>query len=187
MRTVREGPGSMDAAATTATAAASPGKSPLSEKLPVQRKVIEATAAAPSDASPIAAPVQRKLAESPSLLQLFGPPIQMRDSGGAGPQAGHPPPPPRNPAPATPPPYADKIQASFGAAHDVSTIQAHVGDHATAACRDMGASAFASGHRVAFAGTPDLHTAAHEAAHVVQQAQGVQLYGGVGAANDRYE
>jgi hypothetical protein len=177
----------MDAATTTATAAASPGKSTLSEKLPVQRKVVEATADGPSDASPIAAPVQRKLAESPSLLQLFGPPIQMRDSGGAGPEAVHAAAARGTATPATSLPYADKIQASFGAAHDVSAIQAHVGDHATAACRDMGASAFASGHHVAFAGAPDLHTAAHEAAHVVQQAQGVQLYGGVGAASDRYE
>jgi hypothetical protein len=35
--------------------------------------------------------------------------------------------------------------------------------------------------------SPDLHTAAHEAAHVVQQAQGVNLYGGVGEAGDSYE
>src|SRR6185503_888478 len=34
---------------------------------------------------------------------------------------------------------------------------------------------------------PDLHTAAHEAAHVVQQRAGVQLKGGVGEAGDPYE
>jgi hypothetical protein len=51
----------------------------------------------------------------------------------------------------------------------------------------MGATAFASGNHVVFDQEPDLHTAAHEAAHVVQQAQGVQLYGGVGSADDRYE
>lgn len=33
----------------------------------------------------------------------------------------------------------------------------------------------------------DLHTVAHEAAHVVQQRGGVQLKGGVGAAGDAYE
>ncbi|HEU5056071.1 MAG TPA: T6SS effector amidase Tae4 family protein, partial [Kofleriaceae bacterium] len=34
---------------------------------------------------------------------------------------------------------------------------------------------------------PDLHTAAHEAAHVVQQRAGVHLSGGVGAAGDSHE
>jgi uncharacterized protein GlcG (DUF336 family) len=33
----------------------------------------------------------------------------------------------------------------------------------------------------------DLHTAAHEAAHVVQQRGGVQLRGGVGISGDVYE
>jgi hypothetical protein len=40
---------------------------------------------------------------------------------------------------------------------------------------------------VAFARSPDLHTAAHEAAHVVQQRGGVQLKGGVGEAGDSHE
>src|ERR1041385_646216 len=61
------------------------------------------------------------------------------------------------------------------------------GGQAAAACDAMGASAFATGNHVAFAQSPDLHTAAHEAAHVVQQARGVNLYGGVGAAGDAYE
>jgi hypothetical protein len=51
----------------------------------------------------------------------------------------------------------------------------------------MGAAAFTTGNHVAFAGSPDLRTAAHEAAHVVQQRGGVQLSGGVGAVGDRYE
>ncbi len=52
----------------------------------------------------------------------------------------------------------------------------------------MGSSAFATGSSVAFAkGSPDLHTAAHEAAHVVQQQQGVSLKEGVGQVGDRYE
>ena len=84
-------------------------------------------------------------------------------------------------------PHGDRIQQAFGAEHDVSGIKAHVGGDATAACEDMGASAFASGDHVAFAGAPDLHTAAHEAAHVVQQRAGVSLYGGVGAVGDGYE
>lgn len=43
------------------------------------------------------------------------------------------------------------------------------------------------GDDIAFRGQPDLHTAAHEAAHVVQQRTGVQLRGGVGQAGDAYE
>jgi Domain of unknown function (DUF4157) len=51
----------------------------------------------------------------------------------------------------------------------------------------MGATAYATGDRIAFAGAPDLHTTAHEAAHVVQQRAGVSLPGGVGQAGDAYE
>ena len=43
------------------------------------------------------------------------------------------------------------------------------------------------GNNVAFAQTPDLHLAAHEAAHVVQQRQGVSLSTGVGQVGDSYE
>jgi hypothetical protein len=87
-------------------------------------------------------------------------------------------------SPTTSLPFADKIQSSFGSAHDVSNIQAHVGGDSASA---MGASAYATGSHVVFDRSPDLHTAAHEAAHVVQQAQGVNLYGGVGEAGDHYE
>jgi hypothetical protein len=87
-------------------------------------------------------------------------------------------------APATQLPHADKIQAAFGAGHDVSAIQAHVGGNTAGA---MNAQAYATGNHVVFDKQPDLHTAAHEAAHVVQQARGVNLYGGVGDAGDRYE
>lgn len=80
-------------------------------------------------------------------------------------------------------PHADKIQASFGA-HDISHVQAHVGGGTAS---EMGANAYASGNHVVFDRSPDLHTAAHEVAHVVQQAQGVHLYGGVGEAGDQYE
>ncbi len=84
-------------------------------------------------------------------------------------------------------PHADAIQASFGSAHDVSGIEAHVGGPASHAADAIGASAYAMGSRVAFAAAPDLHTAAHEAAHVVQQRAGVSLKGGVGQAGDPYE
>jgi Domain of unknown function (DUF4157) len=83
-------------------------------------------------------------------------------------------------------PHGEAIQRSFGR-HDVSGIQAHTGGDAAAAAGALGAEAYATGHHVAFAGTPSLHTAAHEAAHVVQQRGGVQLKGGVGAAGDQYE
>ncbi|MEM9493809.1 MAG: DUF4157 domain-containing protein, partial [Myxococcota bacterium] len=64
-------------------------------------------------------------------------------------------------------PYLDQIQASFGA-HDISGVRAHTGGAASAASSALGARAYATGNDIAFAGTPDLHTAAHEAAHVVQ-------------------
>ncbi|KAB2911163.1 MAG: DUF4157 domain-containing protein [Kofleriaceae bacterium] len=83
-------------------------------------------------------------------------------------------------------PFVDQIQRSFGA-HDVSEVKAHTDGAAAEGARGMGATAFASGDRVAFADAPDLHTAAHEAAHVVQQRQGVSLKGGVGQAGDPYE
>jgi hypothetical protein len=83
-------------------------------------------------------------------------------------------------------PHLDRIQQSFGA-NDVSQVRAHVGGEAAAASERMGAEAYASGDQIAFRGQPDLHTAAHEAAHVVQQRAGVQLAGGVGQAGDSYE
>jgi hypothetical protein len=83
-------------------------------------------------------------------------------------------------------PYFDRIQAAFGG-HDVSGVQAHTGGAAADAAASMGAQAYATGNSVAFGGTPDLHTAAHEAAHIVQQRAGVQLQGGVGQSGDHYE
>ncbi|HVV87212.1 MAG TPA: DUF4157 domain-containing protein [Kofleriaceae bacterium] len=83
-------------------------------------------------------------------------------------------------------PHREAIQASFGR-HDVSQVQAHTDAAAGAGARAMGAEAFATGDHVAFAAPPSLHTAAHEAAHVVQQRAGVQLLGGVGEVGDRYE
>lgn len=87
-------------------------------------------------------------------------------------------------------PHADRIQASFGR-HDVSDVQAHVGGAAGDAASAIGAKAYAtttsSGPQVAFKASPDLHLAAHEAAHTVQQKGGVQLKGGVGEVGDVYE
>ncbi len=83
-------------------------------------------------------------------------------------------------------PHLAPIAASFGH-HDVSGVRAHVGGAAAEAASEIGAQAYATGDSVAFAGSPDLHLAAHEAAHVVQQRAGVQLKGGVGQAGDAYE
>ncbi|HEU4612628.1 MAG TPA: DUF4157 domain-containing protein, partial [Kofleriaceae bacterium] len=83
-------------------------------------------------------------------------------------------------------PFLDQIQRAFGR-HDVSGVKAHVGGPAADAAQTMGARAYASGDRVAFARDPDLFLAAHEATHVVQQRGGVQLAGGVGAEGDAHE
>lgn len=83
-------------------------------------------------------------------------------------------------------PHLDTILRSFGH-HDVRAVPAYVGGPAAEASQGMGALAYAAGGAVAFSAQPDLHTAAHEAAHVVQQRAGVSLKGGVGQAGDAYE
>jgi hypothetical protein len=83
-------------------------------------------------------------------------------------------------------PHFDTIQQLFGR-HDVSGIRAHTDQAAVAANAQMGSLAYARGNDVAFGGAPDVHTAAHEAAHVVQQRGGVQLKSGVGEQGDAYE
>lgn len=84
-------------------------------------------------------------------------------------------------------PHFEQIQHAFGPQHDLSGVQAYVGGAAAEASEAMGAQAYATGNAVAFRDTPDLHLAAHEAAHVVQQRAGVNLEGGVGSAGDSYE
>ena len=84
-------------------------------------------------------------------------------------------------------PHLGRIQESFGR-HDVTAVQAHTDVNAQRATTAMGAEAYATGNHVAFqGGAPSLHTAAHEAAHVVQQRAGVSLSGGVGQVGDSYE
>lgn len=83
-------------------------------------------------------------------------------------------------------PHLDRIQKAFGR-YDVSGIVAHTDASAVRGAMAMGASAFTAGDHVAFASEPGLHTAAHEATHVIQQRAGVVLPGGVGASGDRYE
>ncbi len=83
-------------------------------------------------------------------------------------------------------PHGDAIQRSFGR-HDLGGVQAHVGGEAQRASAAIGAQAYTMGNDVAFGSTPDLHTAAHEAAHVVQQRAGVSLANAVGTPGDTYE
>jgi hypothetical protein len=83
-------------------------------------------------------------------------------------------------------PYVDQIQRAFGG-HDLSGVRAHVDERAAAANAAMGSMAYTRGEHIAFGASPDLHTAAHEAAHVLQQRAGVNVAGGVGARGDAHE
>lgn len=83
-------------------------------------------------------------------------------------------------------PHFDAVQAAFSP-HDLSGVKAHRDGAAKQAASSMGAAAYAKGEHVAFGGDPDVATVAHEAAHVVQQRQGVSLAGGVGRPGDSYE
>lgn len=76
-------------------------------------------------------------------------------------------------------PFLDAIQQSFGR-HDVSQIRAHTDRRAATEAHAMGAEAFTRGADVSFSRAPSLHTAAHEAAHVIQQRGGAQITGGMG-------
>lgn len=83
-------------------------------------------------------------------------------------------------------PHFDAVQRAFGR-HDLSHVRAHTDGAAAASAAAIGARAYTFGSQVAFRGAPSLHTAAHEAAHVIQQAAGVRLAGGMGRVGDRYE
>ncbi|HSK00661.1 MAG TPA: DUF4157 domain-containing protein [Kofleriaceae bacterium] len=86
--------------------------------------------------------------------------------------------------PSSPLPHLARIQHAFGN-HDVTRVQAVMGPTARAANAQLRSVAYASGNGVAFGRPPDLHTAAHEAAHIVQQRAGVQA--DLVHAGDRYE
>jgi len=83
-------------------------------------------------------------------------------------------------------PNIDRIQQAFGR-HDVSGIRVHTGGAAQEASQALGARGYATGDDVVLGVGADLHTEAHEAAHVIQQRGGVQLAGGVGQSGDVYE
>lgn len=84
-------------------------------------------------------------------------------------------------------PHREQIQRSFGSQHGLSGVKAYVGGQAAEAARLMGVKAYASSEQVAFLATPSLHTAAHEAAHVIQQRSGIQTSGGIGTREDVHE
>jgi hypothetical protein len=83
-------------------------------------------------------------------------------------------------------PHYDRIQRSFGR-HDLANVQANIGGEAREANEQLGSLAYTRGTQIAFKENPDIRLAAHEAAHVVQQARGVQLKDGLGRPGDRYE
>jgi len=87
---------------------------------------------------------------------------------------------------AQPLPHREAIQRAFGD-YALTDVSAFIGGAAKEANEQLGASAFTRGNNVAFKESPNLHTAAHEAAHVVQQHANVRLPGGVGKVGDRYE
>lgn len=161
---------------TSATAGLEPGKRSLTEGLtPVQRKASSGASGPGSAPTPV--------------TQLFDAIQRIADAGAeGGDDAGgvHASAARGVATPSSSLPHAAAIQASFGR-HDISGIQAHSGAEAAASAKEMGAEAYATGDHVVLGGGSDLHTVAHEAAHVVQQRAGVQLKGGVGVAGDRYE
>ncbi len=167
MRSGRAGDhdGAVDGASTGAGA---PGK--VSRTAQLQRRA--RAAAAPTQAA-ASRPLQLLQAVGDPFGLHLGDPHEIADQGlvGAGGEL----------------PHLATIAASFGPAHDLSDVRAHVGGATAEAADRLGASAYAMDGRVGFAGTPDLHTAAHEAAHVVQQRGGVQLAGGMDQAGDPYE
>lgn len=75
-------------------------------------------------------------------------------------------------------PHGDVIQQHFGH-HDIAGIGTATGGTAADASAALGARAYAHGDRIAFGEPPDLHTAAHEAAHVIQQRGTASQRGGV--------
>jgi len=81
-------------------------------------------------------------------------------------------------------PYHDEIQNAFGR-YPVNDIKAHQNSPARGATSRLNANAYTLGEHVAFSRPPDLRTAAHESAHVIQQRFGVPMP--VGRVGDVYE
>jgi len=158
-----------------------------------QRKPGASTWTSRLDAPSPADPGKRTLTEALAPQAVSAPPapaVQRRSGGGpAGPahdgSAIHDAAARGVATPASPLPHGATIQQLFGR-RDISQVQAHTGPEAAFSATAMGAEAYAMGEHVVLRRT-DLHTVAHEAAHVVQQRDGVQLKAGVGQAGDAYE
>jgi hypothetical protein len=89
--------------------------------------------------------------------------------------------------PAGPYPHGDRIRAAFGA-YAPSGLSAHMGPAARAASGALSAGGYVLNGRAVFGGRPSLHTAAHEAAHMVHQAHGgAALAHGIGHMSDAHE
>lgn len=163
-----------------------PGKQTLVSGLAVQRResagAIDAAPAASGPAAPATLPGDPR----PTLQMLFGVQRDATTPPSADPEHVHAAAAQGTASPASGLPFADQIQRAFGH-HDISGVQAHVGPEATESARAMGARAYATGSHVVLGDGADLHTVAHEAAHVVQQRGGVQLKGGVGEVGDAHE
>ncbi|MGA1870548.1 MAG: DUF4157 domain-containing protein [bacterium] len=71
-----------------------------------------------------------------------------------------------------PQPHYDTIQKSFGH-HSLAGLQVYAGSDARHLTDAAGTEALTLGSNVIFSRPPELHVAAHEAAHVVQQRRGV--------------
>lgn len=82
-------------------------------------------------------------------------------------------------------PHRAAIEQAIG--KDLSGVRAQVGGAAVGAAATLGAQAYASGDRIAFASQPDVHTAAHEAAHVIQNQAGPGRGGGLTTPGDAHE
>ena len=143
--------------AATASAATAPGKLTLTMQLAR------------------AAPVQRRAADEPGAPGARDDVDRVHDAAARGAAT-----------PGAALPHAAVLQRLFGR-HDLSGIRAHTGAEATAAAREIGAAAYTRGEHVVLGARADLHTVAHEVAHVIQQRTGVDLRDGVGEAGDPYE
>ena len=59
--------------------------------------------------------------------------------------------------------HLSTLQQAFGH-HDVSAMREHTGPEAKTSLQSLGAKGYTSNGHMAFAGSPDLYTQAHEAA-----------------------
>lgn len=83
-------------------------------------------------------------------------------------------------------PYRDLLQKSFGT-YDIYHTGAHMGGRAASAARRLSALAYTTNEQIAFQTMPDLHMAAHEAAHIVQQRVDPMLKGNTDYRAEKYE